>query len=117
MVLGIMVEENWSFSTLEAVLRLAEALAEDRKTQSQIQLSRTTASYKLTHGFAVEILQKTVRKLKENKFSLNVDEATSLTNKKVLSILSSIATVEGVDVDHLASDEVSDSFFINILFN
>lgn len=50
-------------------------------------MDRTTASYKLREGLAPFLLTSLLEELRECPFSLNIDEATSKTNDKVLAVL------------------------------
>ena len=107
LIIAAICENSFPLSAAEPILKVARALAADPKTLSQVRLSRTTASYKLNDGVARCLLGRTVQKCRELPFSLNVDEATSKTNKKVLSFLASYVTNEGVKVEQLSSVEVS----------
>ncbi|CAL4066119.1 unnamed protein product [Meganyctiphanes norvegica] len=68
-------------------------------------MGRTHASYKLTHGLAKSFHDKTLKNLKENYFSLNIDESGSTNNQKILTILVSYycEEVKHIVIEHLAS--------------
>ena len=50
-------------------------------------MDRTTASYKLREGLAPYLREQVLEELRTTPFSLNIDEATSKTNVKVLAVL------------------------------
>ena len=63
-------------------------MAQDTKAAKALKImDRTTASYKLRHGLAAFCEDGLLAELRECPFSLNIDEATSKTNMKVLSVL------------------------------
>ncbi|XP_052282792.1 uncharacterized protein LOC127879778 [Dreissena polymorpha] len=71
-------------------------------------MDRTSASYKMTYGLKRTFHTQTLQSIREQEFSLNIDEATSNNNKKVLSVLVSyFSKTEGrVVVEHLAALEL-----------
>lgn len=87
---------------------MARALAKDRKALSQVKLQRWTASYKITHGMAKTFHEETIENMKKYAFSLNLDESTSTSNKRVLAVLVSFYSPasEKVVVEHLAALEL-----------
>lgn len=50
-------------------------------------MDRTTASYKLREGLAPYLQVSVLEELRSSPFSLNIDEATSKTNQRVLAVL------------------------------
>lgn len=50
-------------------------------------MSDVTASYKMTHGLAPALMDPLLKELREAKLSLNIDEATSKTQERVLAVL------------------------------
>lgn len=84
------------------LVKLSQGLAAD-KALSQIKLSRTPASYKMVDGMGHTFAEETFSNLRGYPFSLNVDESTSSSNKKVLSMLVSYFNEELNDivVEHL----------------
>ncbi|RUS87552.1 hypothetical protein EGW08_004658 [Elysia chlorotica] len=82
-----------------------------------MELGRTAAAYKLKYGLAKSIPDGLGVELQKSQFSLNVDEATSNSHKKVLTLLVNhfSDTMGKVVTNHLASVELqkatSDSVF------
>ncbi|GBN08436.1 hypothetical protein AVEN_128657-1 [Araneus ventricosus] len=87
------------------LVNVSKALAEDKKALNHLSLSRNCASYKMKFGVAKTFLQDTLKNLQTIKFSLNLDEATSNNNMRVLSVLASYfsLSVNRVVVEHLVS--------------
>ncbi len=108
MILGVIAEHSLSLSMAPVILDLAKTLAEDKAALSQVQLTRTTATYKLVHGVAHTIKERIYHNLRNFPFSMNMDESTSNNNKKVLAILVSYLNqnTKTVDVEHMESVEV-----------
>ena len=53
----------------------------------KLRLARATVSYKLRYGLAKTVEEELIKKLKNGFFSWNLDEATSTTHHKVLTLL------------------------------
>ena len=87
MVLATAAEQGWSLSSIPVVIDLAKNLASDPEVLSNLKMDRTTASYKMKHGLAFTIRQRTVKVMQTQPFSLNIDEATSSNTCKVLAVL------------------------------
>jgi len=70
----------------------------------------------MQYGLKETILQETVDNLKNNPFSLNIDEAMSKTHKKLLAILVSYfnPSKSAVVVEHLTSIEVISNAWVQI---
>ena len=73
-----------------------------------MKLSRTAASYKMVQGLGHTFSERTYERIRSTPFSINLDESTSNSNKKVLSILVWYFNQElkHVVVEHLGSIEV-----------
>ena len=54
---------------------------------AEIGMGKLAASYKLEYGLAVNLRKNLCTELQSTAFALNLDEATSKTNKRVLGIL------------------------------
>ena len=87
MVLGFVVENNLPFATAEKIVELANEMMRDPHAAKKLKLARTTASYKLRYGLAKGFEDELKEKLRKTFFSFNLDEATSTTHHKVLTIL------------------------------
>ena len=105
MVLGFVAEHNLPFAMAHHVVELANEMNRDPKAAKKLRLARTTASYKLRYGLAYGLEEELIKKLKEGFFSLNLDEATSTTHHKVLTLLVSYFCEykKEVIVEHLTS--------------
>lgn len=108
MILSFVAEHSLSLSLVPSLVELAKATAMDPKALSDLQLARTTASYKLVDGVARNITNDLLNDLKTYPFSINVDESTCNGNKKVLAVLVSYLRVQTSEIvlAHLASIEV-----------
>lgn len=105
MVLSFMSEHSLSSAKVPHLIALAKGLAHDKKALDSLAMDRTTASYKLTHGLAKTFKDEIVTKLQNNYFSMNIDEATSSNNLKVLPVLVSFfcPDKQKVVIHHLES--------------
>ena len=108
MVLSTIAEHSLPLSLAPVLVELSRALAQDKAALDGVQLSRTSASYKMVHGLGLTVAERIFANMKEFPYSLNVDEATSDTNKKVLAVLVSYynMTTRAVEVQHLTSLEL-----------
>ena len=108
MLLGFIAEKNLHFADVPDLVELIKTLAKDGEALSQLNMDRTTASYKKKHGVAKTINDTLTNALRNNFFSLNLVEATSKTSKHVLSILASYYSPDDsqVVVKHLHSCSV-----------
>ena len=108
MVLGVIAEQSLPLSIAPVLVNLAQTLALDKMALAQLKLSRTAATYKMVNGLACTFSERTVYQLNRCPFSLNIDESTCNSNKKVLAMLVSYyhEDKEKVVVEHLGSLEV-----------
>ena len=77
MLLGFMAQRSMPFTMAPDIVDLSKALASDPKALNELSMDRTTASYKMRHGLAKTMEDEVVHDLKNNKFSMNIDEALS----------------------------------------
>lgn len=107
-VLAVMAEHSIPLSKAPVLLELSQMLAEDPAALRSMKLSRTAATYKMVYGLGYTLTEKTILNLKQCPFSLNVDEATCTSNKKVLTMLVSYFHEEqkNVVIEHLGSIKV-----------
>ena len=75
------------YTKADVILQVAKELAIDPATLAEIGMGKLAASYKLEYGLAVDLLKNLCTELQSTGFALNLDEATSKTNKRVLGIL------------------------------
>ena len=108
MVLGFLAEKNLTFSDAPDLIQLAKTLATDSEALAELSIDRTAASYKMKFGVGKTFADELTTNLRKNFFSLNIDEATSKSSKKVLSFLVSYFSAEDgkVVVKHLHSTGV-----------
>ena len=105
MVLSFVAEYSFPFSSAKNMVELCKEMMRDSKTVNKLQVAQTTALYKVQNGLARGLEKHLVDKLKEGFFSFNIDEATSATLHKVLTLLVSYfcGTKNEVVVEHLGS--------------
>lgn len=121
-VLGTVAEHSLKLKMAPVIIKTAKELAKDKKALDELTMDRTTASYKMQYGLKKTVFEKTLHSIRSCPFSLNIDEATSSNNKKVLGILVSYFDddVGHIVVEHLASIEMvsvkSESLY-NVLVN
>ena len=89
LVLSYCAEKNLSFARAGEIIDIAKELSKDWKALNRTQLSRTTASSKIKFLLGRCIEEKLISNLQETYFSLNTDEATSDTLKKIRTALMS----------------------------
>ncbi|KAK5911915.1 hypothetical protein CesoFtcFv8_001842 [Champsocephalus esox] len=108
MVFGTIGEYSLPLSAAPVIVELAQTLALDKPALAHMKLSRTAASYKMVQGLGHTFSERTFQRIRSSPFSINLDESTSNSNKKVLSILVSYFNQElnHVVVEHLGSIEV-----------
>ncbi|KAH3842991.1 hypothetical protein DPMN_116497 [Dreissena polymorpha] len=106
--LAVAAEHGMPLSYVPILIGLAKSLAKDPKALAEVKLDRTAAAYKTKYGLAEGFHQKLMTKLRQNSFSINLDEATSSNRKKVLTMLVSFYDDEvgQVKIEHLASVEI-----------
>ncbi|CAL4093635.1 unnamed protein product, partial [Meganyctiphanes norvegica] len=105
MLLAFMAERSLPFTMAPDLIEWAKVSAIDMKVLSNMSMSRVTASHKMKFGLGKTFKEELSTELKECKFSLNLDEATSDSNKKILTILVSYfsPSKNKVIINHLAS--------------
>lgn len=106
MFLAVMAEHSMPLTIAPILVDLARAASRDPQALARLQLSPASAAYKIQYGLADTIFSSLIDDLKSTPFSLNIDEATSSNNKKVLSILVSFVKNSEVRLHHLASVEL-----------
>lgn len=97
-------------SDAEDLVALAKNLSKDPAALEEVALHRTTCSYKSNEGNGLTYSQRVLALMKKVPFSLNCDEATSKTNKKILTILASLINPDTwlPEVQPVQSTEVRD---------
>ena len=93
MVLGTLAEHSLPFIMAPVIVNLARMLAEDKVALSHMKLSRTSAQYKMVHGLGKTFSDRILSNTGKLPFSVNLDEATSRSDKKVIRVISSMYTV------------------------
>ena len=87
MTLSFLAENSLPLSLIPKLIKFAQEMARDDKALKSISMERQTGTYKLKEGLALVIHKKLINNLRQNKFSMNIDEATSNNNHKVFTIL------------------------------
>lgn len=108
-VLSVIAEHSLPLSISPILIDLAKELSKDSRMLQSLSMDRTSASYKLNHGLKKTILEETVMILKNHAFSLNIDEATSKTHKRILGVLVSFwsPTEQQIVIEHLGAIELT----------
>ena len=94
MVLGTIAEHSLNFTMAPVIIKTAKELAKDKAALDHLSMDRTSASYKMQYGVKRTIMEKILQSIRNTRFSLNIDEATSHNNKKILAILVSYYSEE-----------------------
>ena len=86
-----------------------QAASADKAALQKLSMDRTTASYKLREGLAPYLEDLVLEELRTEPFSLNIDEATSKTNVKVLAVLVSYfsPSAKRIVVHHLGAMQLT----------
>lgn len=97
-----------SLSLTPDLLQLIKEMSYDKKALNHTMMHRTTmhhtsASCKLKFVVAKTAKENMVQDLREKKFSLNIDEAMSNNNEKVITILVNYLTNDKTVTEHLRS--------------
>jgi hypothetical protein len=106
MILGFVCEHSLPFTLVPNIIAVSKSLAKDTKALSLLSMDRTAASYKTKYGLGKSIEEETLDQLRKCFFSLNIDESTSNSLKKMLAILVSYFSGDRVVVKHLATISV-----------
>ncbi|XP_041456680.1 uncharacterized protein LOC121408975 isoform X2 [Lytechinus variegatus] len=85
--LAFMAEHNYKLSDAPHLVAYAKEMSQDKMALDGVQLGRASATYKMVHGIGAVARKRLVYQMQTNCFSLNLDEATSNNNKKVLSVM------------------------------
>ncbi|KAL5010546.1 hypothetical protein ScPMuIL_012851 [Solemya velum] len=108
MILGVLAENSLPLTMAPLFLETAKELGKDRKALASNSMDRTSASYKMSHGLQKTIMDRTLDNIRQAPFSLNIDESTSSSHKRVLAVLVSYYSDidKSVVVEHLKSLEL-----------
>ena len=82
-----MTEHDLKLNKAPHLIHYAKEMARDPKALDSITMSRTSATYKLVDGLGAATQKRLVNDMKENFFSLNVDESTSSANQKIFTAM------------------------------
>lgn len=109
MVLAFVAEKSLSFSMVGDIIKLSKALAQDKKALNALSMDRTSASIKTNYGVGKTFEDRLFKILQNTAFSLNMDEATSDSLQKVVTVLVSFFSkdMNEVVVEHLCSFKVT----------
>ena len=87
MITSFIAEHSLPFSLAPELLQLVKTLSRDLTTLNSLQMSRTTAAYKLKYWLAKTIKEEQYATLRKTFFSLNVDESINNAQESILSIM------------------------------
>ena len=87
MVLSFITEYSLPFSSARNIVELAKEMMHDPKIANKLQVAKQTKSYKMQHGLAKGLEKNLIDKFREEFFSFNINDATSLNLHKVLTLL------------------------------
>ncbi len=106
---SFIAEFDLSFTIAHPLVTLCQKLAEDKLALTHLSVSRQHAGYLITHGILPEFKRNLSDKLKNNMFSLNIDEATDKSMDKILNVLVRFYDEDAgsVKTQHLASKKVN----------
>lgn len=85
-VTAFLSEKMLPFSLAPDIVELSKFLTKDKSALSKLRFSRTSATYINTHGTAKCLKDDLSSKLKDNFFSLNIDEGTTNAMDKIINI-------------------------------
>ena len=105
-IISSFIDENsLSFTLWPKLIELAQVLNRDATALQQVQMNRTTLSYKLKYGLAKTIKENVISALQTSYFSLNIDESTSNAGTSILAILVQFYSEQEnkIVLQHLAS--------------
>ena len=109
MVLAFTAQKSLPYSLVPDLVSLASELAKDPNALSQLKISSaSSASYKMEYGLSRTMKDELISSLQTQHFSLNIDEAFSSNNKKILAILVNLydPKKEEIATHHLESIEL-----------
>ena len=88
MICAFLAQHTLRLDLAPHLVKLAQALSSDHKALQTLSMERFSATYKLKHGLHEVTRKRIINKMRTTPFSINLDEATSKSNKKrVLNIL------------------------------
>ena len=87
MFLSVIADKTLHTTIAPVLVQLAQEASKDPAALAKVELGRTAAAYKSKYGVAKSITNGLVVELQKSPFLLNVDEATSTSYKKVLTLL------------------------------
>ncbi|GFW36261.1 protein N-terminal glutamine amidohydrolase [Trichonephila clavipes] len=87
LITSFIAENSLSFNVAPNLIELCKQLSRDQTALNSLEMSRTTACYKMKYGLAKTIKENFIKTLKETPFPLNLDESTSNAQESILAIL------------------------------
>ena len=83
---AFVAEHSLPLAMVPHIIKYAQ-MSRDQKVLENLSMERQTATYKLKEGLSLCVQKRFVLEMRKSKFSLNLDEATSNNNQKVLTVL------------------------------
>ncbi|GFX26689.1 long-chain-fatty-acid--CoA ligase 5 [Trichonephila clavipes] len=87
LITSFIAENSLSFNVAPNLIELCKQLSRDQTALNSLEMSRTTACYKIKYGLAKTIKENIIKTLKETPFSLNLDESPSNAQESILATL------------------------------
>ncbi|GFV98747.1 transcriptional activator Myb [Trichonephila clavipes] len=87
LITSFIAENSLSFNVAPNLIELCKQFSRDQTALNSLEMSRTTACYKMKYGLAKTIKENIIKTLKETPSSLNLDESTSNAQESILAIL------------------------------
>ena len=108
-ILAFTAEGSLPFSIVKDLSQLNKELGKDKQVLDNLSMDKTTASYKMTHRLSKTLHEELIEDMKSSDFSLNIDECTSDTNQRVVTVLVSYFSEKEnkVVTNHLSSFTVT----------
>ncbi|GBM75839.1 hypothetical protein AVEN_8442-1 [Araneus ventricosus] len=104
MLLMFLREKSLPFAVAPDLLELMKEMSKDRKLLNGITMHRNAASYKTRFCFFKTVKEALFEDLQKEFFSLNLDESTKSSNRKIVTVLVNYMTKDGnISTKHLSS--------------
>ena len=81
-VCSFIAEHSLPLAMAPHLINFAQVMSVDSQALSKLTMERQTATYKIRYGLAELEHKRLVNDMKNNAFSLNIDESTSKSSKK-----------------------------------
>eukprot|EP00111_Clytia_hemisphaerica_P013916 TCONS_00040959-protein len=86
-IVSFICEHNLPLSVAPHLTQLCKDLSVDSKALNAVNISATSATYKIVDGLGVHKRRQIISNLRKSPFSINIDECTASSGMKVFTIL------------------------------